>query len=294
MTEDVVGKAMRLRLNPINASQNLVQAFQALRRHTLYGVLLAYLSVELTFHIHWEVSRWKAMLVEGLLLFGVGWCAFGVSKVARVLALWKNLPFSEVLTVYVEIIASTWRRRPQTFEISSDNVLQVGKQHLKFLQRLLWAETVICSISCIAYPIDGLTQVKLGVIGQMLLIVQVIVLLLGLSRLREVSIRVGLSNVTIQEVSPAAPAAKAGLQAGDVIEAINGQVLTGLTPEEAIRLSYQSSSPLELQVRRKAMSAPLELHIGEDGGLNGVNIHLVYTPRGSATARGGKQLQQRA
>jgi hypothetical protein len=52
MTEDVVGKAMRLRLNPINASQNLVQAFQALRRHTLYGVLLAYLSVELTFHIH--------------------------------------------------------------------------------------------------------------------------------------------------------------------------------------------------------------------------------------------------
>jgi len=43
---------MHLRLNPINASQNLVQAFQALRRHTLYGVLLAYLSVELTFHIH--------------------------------------------------------------------------------------------------------------------------------------------------------------------------------------------------------------------------------------------------
>jgi hypothetical protein len=68
-------------------------------------------------------------------------------------------------------------------------------------------------------------------------------------------------QMRIQAVRPDSPAAKAGLQVGDIVEAINGQSISDLTPDAAMRLILQSPDPLVLQVKRHGQDQPVEIRI---------------------------------
>jgi S1-C subfamily serine protease len=65
---------------------------------------------------------------------------------------------------------------------------------------------------------------------------------------------------TITNVTPHSPASEAGLDAGDVIVALNGQKIEGMDSFRIQRIGIQPDRDVELTVRRDGEARPVVLH----------------------------------
>ena len=75
-------------------------------------------------------------------------------------------------------------------------------------------------------------------------------------------IEVTMENGVIKVVSPIddTPAAKAGIQAGDLIFALDGEPVQGLTLQEAVdKMRGKVGSPIKISVRRASAKEPFDL-----------------------------------
>ena len=80
-------------------------------------------------------------------------------------------------------------------------------------------------------------------------------------------IEVTMENGVIKVVSPMdeTPAAKAGVQTNDLITALDGQQIQGLTLEEAVeKMRGPVNTPITLTVVRKGRAEPIEIQVIRD------------------------------
>src|SRR5215813_12637256 len=80
-------------------------------------------------------------------------------------------------------------------------------------------------------------------------------------------IEVTMENGVVKVVSPIddTPAAKAGLQANDLITALDGEQIVGLTLEQAVeKMRGPVNTPIMLTVIRKGSDDPIDIKIVRD------------------------------
>jgi S1-C subfamily serine protease len=87
--------------------------------------------------------------------------------------------------------------------------------------------------------------------------------------------KVPLGSVAIAQVQPDTPGAKAGLEVGDVIVAVNGQPIT-------------DSGQFRLQVSRNAPGSTLKLRINREGKMMEIPVTLTALPGGDAARESGE------
>ena len=73
---------------------------------------------------------------------------------------------------------------------------------------------------------------------------------------------IGMDGVRVTNVDEASGAGKAGLQAGDIITAIEGQPVTADTPLSAVLLNFSVGQTVKVEVQRNGQPLTLEVTLG--------------------------------
>src|SRR5215470_3188367 len=81
----------------------------------------------------------------------------------------------------------------------------------------------------------------------------------------------------VAAIVPGAPVDKAGLRAGDVLEAVNGQPLNAMPDWFLARAHFQRNHPIELRIRRGDQQLGLQFEITTPAWRSGNRAHYVVT-----------------
>ena len=72
------------------------------------------------------------------------------------------------------------------------------------------------------------------------------------------SLPAGTKGALVQNVVPKSPAAKAGVQAGDVVTALNGKPIGSAGPKGQVRNVQFTSGGFQIESPKPAVAAPLD------------------------------------